>query len=50
MAWPTMDPQHPSPAGIRGRGIPLMKSLADEAKIHTSNTGTRVHLMWTGLR
>jgi serine/threonine-protein kinase RsbW len=48
---PTVDPQYPSPvAGIRGRGIPLMKALADQAKIHTSNTGTRVQLMWTGLR
>jgi anti-sigma regulatory factor (Ser/Thr protein kinase) len=48
--WPTVDPDEPSPASrLRGRGIPLMKSLADEATIHTSNTGTRVHLLWTGL-
>lgn len=46
--WPTADPKDPSPTS-RGRGIPLMKSLADEAKIHTSNTGTRVRLVWTGL-
>ncbi|WP_232070249.1 ATP-binding protein [Mycobacterium noviomagense] len=48
--WPTADPEDPSPTSrLRGRGIPLMKSLADEAKIHTSETGTRVHLVWTGL-
>lgn len=48
--WPTFDSQDPPPAArLRGRGIPLMKSLADEATIHTSNTGTRVRLVWTGL-
>ncbi|HZU47099.1 MAG TPA: ATP-binding protein [Mycobacterium sp.] len=45
--WPTVDP---APASrLRGRGIPLMKSLADHAKLHTWHTGTRVHLVWMGL-
>lgn len=33
----------------RGRGIALMKALADRASIQTSTTGTTVRLAWTGV-
>lgn len=33
----------------RGRGIPLMEALADEAAIECTPRGTRVTLIWTGL-
>ncbi|MGE0220298.1 ATP-binding protein [Mycolicibacterium sp.] len=33
----------------RGRGIPLMEALADEASIETSPGGTRVRLQWNGV-
>ncbi|MFG1933359.1 ATP-binding protein [Mycobacterium sp. NPDC048908] len=33
----------------RGRGIPLMQALADQATVDTSPTGTRVCLEWTGV-
>lgn len=34
---------------MRGRGIPLMEALADEAVIDRTPQGTRVTLVWTGL-
>jgi serine/threonine-protein kinase RsbW len=33
----------------RGRGIALMKALADHASIQTSTGGTTVRLAWTGV-
>lgn len=33
--------------GIRGRGIPLMKALADDTTIVTTDTGTTVTMTWT---
>jgi serine/threonine-protein kinase RsbW len=40
----------PAPADRRrGRGIALMKALADRASIQTSTTGTTVRLAWTGV-
>jgi anti-sigma regulatory factor (Ser/Thr protein kinase) len=33
----------------RGRGIELMKALADRASIQTSTGGTTVRLVWTGV-
>ncbi|MBO0676084.1 ATP-binding protein [Mycolicibacterium sp. S2-37] len=33
----------------RGRGIPLMEALTDQAKIDKSPGGTRVQLQWTGI-
>jgi serine/threonine-protein kinase RsbW len=48
--WPTFDPKASIPHdSLRGRGIPLMKLLADEVNIHTTTAGTQVRLMWTGL-
>lgn len=37
------------PRHRRGRGIPLMEALADEAAIDHTPQGTRVTLTWTGL-
>jgi|ERR1700694_217841 len=34
---------------LRGRGIPLMRALADEATFHTTSAGTRVRLAWNHL-
>jgi serine/threonine-protein kinase RsbW len=34
----------------RGRGIALMKALADRASIQTSTGGTTVRLVWTGVQ
>jgi anti-sigma regulatory factor (Ser/Thr protein kinase) len=34
----------------RGRGIALMKALADRASIQTSTVGTTVRLAWTGVQ
>ncbi len=42
--WRT--PQSDPPPRTRGRGIPLMEALADEAAINTSAHGTRVQLSW----
>ncbi len=41
----------PQPAGLqlRGRGIPLMRALADEVGIDPTQQGTRVTLTWTAL-
>jgi anti-sigma regulatory factor (Ser/Thr protein kinase) len=33
----------------RGRGIPLMRALADEANIHGTPQGTKVTLLWNRL-
>lgn len=33
----------------RGRGIPLMEALSDQATIETSKDGTRVRLEWNGI-
>lgn len=33
----------------RGRGIPLMETLSDQATIETSTDGTRVQLEWNGI-
>ena len=45
--WCTSAP----PAGdrSRGRGIALMKALADRASIQTSTDGTTVRMAWTGV-
>ena len=45
--WRTA-PSHPADRS-RGRGIALMKALADRASIQTSTTGTTVRLVWTGV-
>ena len=34
---------------LRGRGIPLMQTLADEVTIDRTSQGTRVTVTWTGL-
>ncbi|OBH27076.1 anti-sigma regulatory factor [Mycobacterium sp. E342] len=34
---------------LRGRGIPLMRALADEVAIDRTPHGTRVAMIWTGL-
>ncbi|WP_156686151.1 ATP-binding protein [Mycobacterium sp. Marseille-P9652] len=34
---------------LRGRGIPLMRTLADEVTIDRTPGGTRVKLIWSGL-
>jgi serine/threonine-protein kinase RsbW len=42
-----------APVGLdrsRGRGIALMKALADRASIQTSSGGTTVRLAWTGVQ
>jgi serine/threonine-protein kinase RsbW len=42
--------QHPSAVDLsRGRGIPLMRALADEADIHGTPHGTKVTLLWNRL-
>jgi serine/threonine-protein kinase RsbW len=33
--------------GIRGRGIPIMRALADDTAITTSDSGTTVTMTWT---
>lgn len=33
----------------RGRGIPLMEALSDDASIETSEEGTRVRMAWNGV-
>lgn len=45
--WRTPDP---APRTNRGRGIPLMKALADRAEIDVSDDGTHVSLAWGGVR
>lgn len=39
----------PTQYGLRGRGIPLMRALADSLAINTSPQGTRVTLTWNTL-
>ena|ERR1700753_3458623 len=39
----------PTLHGYRGRGIPLMRALADEATINPTPQGTHVTLTWTHL-
>jgi hypothetical protein len=46
--WRTRDP-NTAPNIARGRGIQMMYSLADNASIVSTPTGTRVCQMWTGL-
>lgn len=46
--WRPKVPAQPSEQ-MRGRGIPLMEALADEAAIDRTPRGTRVTLTWTGL-
>jgi serine/threonine-protein kinase RsbW len=42
--------QRPSALDLsRGRGIPLMRALADEADIHGTPHGTKVTLLWNRL-
>ncbi len=43
---PTAVPRRPQ---IRGRGIPLMRALADRVTIDRTPQGTHVTLVWTGL-
>ena|ERR1700758_4874681 len=38
------------PDRARGRGIPLMRALADRVTIDTSTAGTRVCMQWDGVR
>ncbi|MDY6999650.1 MAG: ATP-binding protein [Actinomycetota bacterium] len=45
--WRT--PQTDPAPRTRGRGIPLMETLSDEAAIDTSTDGTRVRLTWRGI-
>ena len=43
-------PPNPEPRDrSRGRGIPLMKALADRVNIETSRGGTKVRLQWDGV-
>jgi serine/threonine-protein kinase RsbW len=46
-AWRNSDPGRRELK--RGRGIPLMEALADQAVVDTSPNGTRVRLEWTGV-
>jgi serine/threonine-protein kinase RsbW len=41
--------QAPPDRQFRGRGIPLMRALADDAKIDSTPRGTHVTLTWTRL-
>jgi anti-sigma regulatory factor (Ser/Thr protein kinase) len=43
-AWRSSDPANSGPK--RGRGIPLMHALADQATFDSSQAGTRVCLEW----
>jgi serine/threonine-protein kinase RsbW len=42
-------PTAPAHHALRGRGIPLMRALADETRISTSERGTQACLTWTNL-
>jgi anti-sigma regulatory factor (Ser/Thr protein kinase) len=46
---PAPDQPEPGPLCPRGRGIPLMRALADEATIEPVATGTQVRLVWGAL-
>jgi serine/threonine-protein kinase RsbW len=43
-------PAKQPPYALRGRGIPLMRALADDATIDTTTAGTQVTLTWANLR
>ncbi len=45
--WRT--PQTDPAPRTRGRGIPLMETLSDQAIIEPSSAGTRVRLEWHGV-
>lgn len=43
--------QHePDPLSLRGRGIPLIRALADTTDITSTPAGTTVTMQWNGLR
>jgi Histidine kinase-like ATPase domain len=46
---PTGTSTAPAHHALRGRGIPLMRALAGEIRIDTSERGTQACLMWTNL-
>jgi serine/threonine-protein kinase RsbW len=47
-AWPSSPPVSNSAAPVqRGRGLPLMRALADHTRIDTDDGGTAVALTWT---
>jgi serine/threonine-protein kinase RsbW len=46
--WRAFDPANPS--RLRGRGIPLMEGLADQASIDMSTLGTTVRLVFNDVR
>jgi serine/threonine-protein kinase RsbW len=46
---PTGTATVPAHRALRGRGIPLMRALADEIRINTSERGTQACLTWTHL-
>lgn len=45
--WRMTDTQHEN--RTRGRGIPLMRALSDVTSIETSDDGTTVKMVWTGV-
>jgi serine/threonine-protein kinase RsbW len=45
--WRITDSQDES--RTRGRGIPLMRALSDRTAIETSDDGTTVKMVWTGV-
>jgi serine/threonine-protein kinase RsbW len=47
--WRRRDPEA-APRRVRGRGIRLMRALADDTSIHTTTEGTRVSLTWKQFR
>jgi serine/threonine-protein kinase RsbW len=46
---PTLTATAPVQYALRGRGIPLMRALADQTRIDTSEGGTQVRLTWANL-
>jgi serine/threonine-protein kinase RsbW len=46
---PSMRASASVPDALRGRGIPLMRVLADDVRIDTSERGTQVSLTWARL-
>ena len=46
---PTLTTTAPVQYPLRGRGIPLMRELADQTRIDTSERGTQVRLTWVNL-
>ena len=45
----TLTATAPVQYALRGRGIPLMRALADQTRIDTSERGTQVRLTWANL-